>query len=475
MKKYRGVWKFGWAGLAILALLYSGLVIAAEAPAEKKGPAQVEEKVPEEEIPKKPEKPPEKPPELRKLLPSLIPPAPTTTFEVGPSLGILAPYGYDAAASSLSLGWKRHRLGPVVVSPFFEYDAVYRSNIYQTSFDKKSDFINTVNPGLYIELPMAKKHKLSVGYLGNYFIYSRYSNNSHYDQNINAEAAFNFPRWSVRFGNGLRLATEERSAQNLRRRRYTRESPYFAATLKFADKWRIEGNYQFEALTFAKQVDRTSDYQYHTAGWSLYYKFWPKTAALVQYVLLFREHPNNTIRNNTVHTPMVGLTWDPTAKISGTVKFGYTISDYYTKLPTRDNNPNSWAMSIQTLYRMSRYTNLALVAQRSIQEDADVNNNAYVNTGLYLTLNHHFHYFKVDSYAMFSFYRNSYQENSFDGYTGEFKRRLDSVVSAGAGLSRPFTRWLRLRLDYVYNNKASNFAGYSYNEHKLLLGAQTSF
>ena len=35
MKKYRGVWKLGWAGLAILALLYSGMVIAAEAPAEK--------------------------------------------------------------------------------------------------------------------------------------------------------------------------------------------------------------------------------------------------------------------------------------------------------------------------------------------------------------------------------------------------------------------------------------------------------
>ncbi|MFZ5453726.1 MAG: outer membrane beta-barrel protein [Thermodesulfobacteriota bacterium] len=475
MKKYRGVWKFGWAGLAILALLYSGIVTAAEAPAETKGQAQVEEKAPEGEVPEKPEKPPEKPPELGKLLPSLIPPAPTTTFEVGPSLGILAPYGYDAAANSLSMGWQRHRLGPVVMRPFFEYDAVYRTNIYQTSTDKKSDFINTINPGLYFELPMAKKHKLSVGYLGNYFIYSRYGNNSHYDQNINAEAAFNFPRWSVRFGNGLRLATEDRTAENARKRRYTRESPYFAATLRFADRWRIEANYQFEALTFAKQEDSTDNYQYHTMGWSLYYKFWPKTSALVQYVLLFRQHPSDSIQNNTVHTYMGGLTWDPTAKISGTVKFGYTNANYDDKLSTRNNNPGSWAMSIQTLYRYSRYTNIALVAQRSIQEDADENNNSYVNTGLYLTLNHYFHYFKVNSYAMISFYRNAYQENSYDGYTGEYKRRDDNVISAGAGLSRSFTKWLRLRLDYVYSNKASNFGGYSYNEHKVLVGAQTSF
>ncbi|MDD2904074.1 MAG: outer membrane beta-barrel protein [Syntrophales bacterium] len=471
MKNYRGVWKLSWAGLAILAVLYSGVVTAAEEPGEKTPPAQVQE----EEAPKKPEKPPEKPPELGKLLPSLIPSAPTTTFEAGPSMGILAPYGYSAAMETLSSGWQRHRLGPVTVAPFLGYDALYRTNIYQTSTNKKSDFINTLNPGLSFELPMAKKHKLSVGYLGNAFIYSRYGNNSHYDQTINADASFNFPRWSVRFGNGLRIATEERTAQNARQRDYTRESPYFAATLKFADRWRLEGNYQFEALTFAKQEDSTDNYQYHTMGWSLYYKFWPKTSALVQYVLLLRQHPNDSTQNNAVHTPMVGLTWDPTAKLSGTIKFGYTISDYYTKLPTRSNNPGSWAMSIQTLYRFSRYTNLALVAQRSIQEDADENNNAYVNTGLYLTLSHYFHYFKVNSYAVFSFYQNNYQENSFDGYTGEFKRRVDSVVSAGAGLSRPFTRWLRLRLDYIYNNKASNFGGFSYNEHRVLLGAQTSF
>jgi hypothetical protein len=450
--------------------MYSGVVAGAEVPAEKQVPAQVQE----EEVPKKPEKPPEKPIELPQLL-EKVPVAPTTTFEAAPSYGISAPYGYSAAYDTLSRGWQRHRLGPVVVAPFFEYDALYRTNIYQTPTDKKSDFVNTLNPGLAFELPIAKTHKLSVGYLGNAFIYSKYGNNTHYDQNINADAAFNFPRWGLRLGNTFRIATEERTAQNARQREYTRESPYFGATYKFADRWRLEGNYQFEALTFAKSEDSPSNYQYHTASWSLNYKFWPKTTALVQYVLLFRQHPDNTIKNNTVHTPLLGLTWDPTAKLSGTVKFGYTITEYYTKLPTRNNNPSSWAMSIQTLYRFSRYTNLALVAQRSIQEDADNFNNAYVNTGVFLTLTHLFHYFNVNSYAAFSFYRNAYQENTFDSYTGEFKRRDDNVISAGAGLSRPFTRWLQLRLDYLYNNKASNFFGYRYNEHKLMLGAQTSF
>jgi hypothetical protein len=246
-------------------MLYAGVVTAAEAPDEKGVTPQVQE----EEVPKPPEKPPEKPLTLPELLEKVPYAGPATTFEVGPSYGTFAPYGYGAAFDTLGRGWQRHKIGPVVVSPFFEYDALYRSNIFQSSFDKKSDFINVINPGIRFELPVANKHRLSAGYLGNYFIYSRFNNESHYDHNLNADASFNFPRWSFRFGNTLRLATEERTAQNLRQRDYTREVPYFGASFKFADRWRIDGNYQFEALEFAKQVDRRDNYQSHTASWSM--------------------------------------------------------------------------------------------------------------------------------------------------------------------------------------------------------------
>jgi len=132
-------------------------------------------------------------------------------------------------------------------------------------------------------------------------------------------------------------------------------------------------------------------------------------------------------------------------------------------------------MSIQTLYNISRYTQLSLVAQRSIMADVDYANQAFYNTGFLLTLTHYWHYFGITSYAAFSYYNDHYLVNTIDPITGQLLRRNDNVYSFGTGLSRPITRWLRVRLDYLYNDRGSNFTNYTYNEHRVILGLQTSF
>ncbi len=68
-----------------------------------------------------------------------------------------------------------------------------------------------ISPGIRFELPVAGTHRLSLGYLGNSYIYSRFSENSHYDQNVNADAALNFSKLSMRVGAAFRNATEEAS------------------------------------------------------------------------------------------------------------------------------------------------------------------------------------------------------------------------------------------------------------------------
>ncbi|MBU4232770.1 MAG: outer membrane beta-barrel protein [Desulfobacterales bacterium] len=424
---------------------------------------------------------------MPKFVPGVTPFAPyapyNLTFGPGPSTGMLAPYGYGGAEDTLIRGWQSHKLGPFRVSPYFEYDTLYRTNVFQTYSNKKSDFVNMINPGIRFELPVAGTHKLSLGYLGNYFIYSRFSDNSHYDQNVNADAALNFSKLSLRVGAAYRNATEEASLLQVGpiftlsgKRVYNRVTPYFQATYKMADLWRIETNYQFDSLSFAKSIYRVDNYQANTFGGTIFYKFWPKTAALVQFIADIRTHPFDSTRDNVVYTPMAGLTWDPTAKLSGTLKVGYSITNYSDRnAETRGFNPDGVALSIQTLYKLSRFTQMSLVAQRSLQEDVDSANAGYFNTGLLFTLSHFWHYFKVTSYASFSYYNNHYIFNQFDPGTGELKKRDDNIIYAGAGLSRPVTRWLKLRFDYLYYNRGSNFSFYPTNEHKVLLGVQSSF
>jgi polysaccharide biosynthesis protein VpsM len=472
MRKWKGKnWIVG--GACLLALwLWPGLLYGEEAlPAPE--PVEIEEVLPVEV-----EEPPPAFPEEPGYFPGLLTPSPYGALgEVGPITGVLAPYGYPAAYDTLLLGWRHHRVGPVLVTPYLEYNAIYRSNIFQTATDKRSDFVNAVFPGLRLELPVAGRHKVSVGYLGNYFMYSRNTGESHYDHNINADVAVNLRGGlSLRLGNTFRAATEERSSAVARQRDYERLSPYFLATYVFADRWKLQGAYQLDNLEFADPLDRRSGFRDHTGGVTLYYRFWPKTAALVQYIITSREYPFAPEGNNLSHSPMIGLTWDPTAKLTGTVKFGYTRKTYDQDLPGRDKSPASWAMSIQTLYRYSNYTTFTLTGQHSIQEDVDLEaNNAYRNMGIYFAWNYNWHFTRAVVYLACAYTNNDYLGEVADPVTGELKRRQDDIISVGGGLNRPFTPWFRLRADYQYANRSSNLSGFTYKEHRALLGVQASF
>jgi hypothetical protein len=460
-----------WGEIAILALWLLFLTVAPASAREEKSKDVSEPEGPVEVKPQPPERPVEPP----GYFPGLIPPSTIGTIEEGPVTGLIAPYGNAAAYDNLLRGWHSRQIGRVTVTPYLELDGIYRSNIYSTPSDKKGDFITSIVPGLRAEMPVAQRHLLSLGYLGAAFIYSRYGNQSHYDQNFNADLALNpAGKMSFRLGDTLRLATEERNSEFSTNRQYLRNTPYLTAIYKFADRWKLEGNYQLDTLEFARSVDRFNNYNQQTLGATLYYRFLPKTALLAQYIFVYRAYPSFSQDNTTSHSPLVGLTWDPTAKLSGTIKFGYTFANYETSLVDRNNSPDSWSLSANLLYRFSRFTNLSVTAQRSFQQDADYFNAGYTNSAVWVTLNHEWNKFKVSSFASFFYISNAYLNPTLDA-AGQFQTRNDNIVGVGVGLSRQLNRWLRVRAVYSYINRSSNFPGYGYNDNKVLVGLQSSF
>ncbi len=428
------------------------------------------------EIPQETKEPaPQKPVEPPGYFPGLIPPTTLGTIEEGPASGLLAPYGNTNAYDSLARGWRTRQFRKFTVAPFMELDGIYRSNIFSTPTDKKADFITSIVPGIQAQRPIGQRHVLSLGYLGAAFIYSKYSSQSHYDQNMNADLALNPKgKLSLRLGDTFRLATEERNSEFAVERTYLRNTPYVIATYRLADRWKLEGNYQLDTLAFVRSVDRFNNYNQHTAGATLYYRVLPKTAILAQYIFFYRVFPFFSQDNTFGSSPLVGVTFDPTAKITGTIRAGYTFSNYETRLAGRNNSPENWTLSAQLLYRYSNYTNLSVTAQRGFQQDIDFYNAGYINTGVWVTLNHEWKKYKVSSYLAFFYTNNDYLSPDLDA-TGQFQTRHDNIFGLGVGLSRPINRWLRARLAYSYVNRDSNYPGYGYNDHKVLGGLQASF
>ena len=383
---------------------------------------------------------------------------PPTTLQVRDMTGILAPYQYSGAMDNLQLGWRGHQVGPFLMTPFFGYDSLYRSNIFQTYSHKQGDWLNLFSPNLNVQVPWGQTHSLSFAYLGNYFLYSRLTNNSHADNNFNTELRLNFPKGlEIRGGATFRAAQEEETATTPLRA-YQRFTPYFQATHHLADKWEIQGNYQYDLLQFSGETNQQNNRQDNNVGATLFYKFWPKTSFLVQYLYQRRDFPNEPTSNNSTHAPYLGLTWDPTAKLSGTIKFGYSWTTFDTQVPGRDNNLNAFSMSIQTTYRYNRYNQFSLVAQRSLQQDLDTAfNQPYENTAFYLTWNRKWESFKIQSEVVFSYANNSYINDQFNSATNSFQKRLDNVTSIGINVLRPLTPYLRVRVYYQYQNRSFQF------------------
>ena len=393
-----------------------------------------------------------------------------------PVTGVMAPYGNGYAFDTLRRGWITHGAGPVLVTPYMEYDGLYRSNIFSSPTDTKGDFVNLLSPGVQLEVPIASLHRLSVGYLGNYWVYSIHGEQDHFDHNANIDALLNFRGGlSVRFGNAFRAATEEADTQIARNRPYLRDTPYALAAYNFTDKLKIQAIYSYDIWQYDQGIDKFNNYREHVAGAYLYYKFLPKTSAFVGYGFSSREYPSFQADNNIKQTPFVGLNWDPTSKLTGQIKFGYTFQNYVNDVSGRNNSPNSWAASVGAIYRFSRYTTFNASLQRSIQENISFNNQAYKSTGVWVSVNHDWAALQMASYLSFSYVNAAYIGESINPGTDQFQNRTDNTMTFGAGVSRPITRWARLRLDYSYINNASNFFIYEYHEHRALFGVQLSF
>jgi hypothetical protein len=421
------------------------------------------------------EKPSEQPMDQPGFVPPSLTPDPYGILGLDPTGGPLAPYGNAAAYDTLLRGWRTHRVGKLLVTPYLAADGLYRSNIFLTPVDKKSDFIVVLSPGIKAELPIAGVHRLTVGYLGKGYIFTGFPNESHYDQDINADLNFNFRGGtSLRVGNTFRTATEERNSLFARKRQYWRTTPYLTLSRTLADRWKLQGAYQFDTLQFVNSSDSNNNYLQQNLGATLFYKFWPKTAVLLEYIFTYRDYPDYSSGNNYTNSPLVGLTWSPTAKLSGTLKLGYTFKVYDTHISDRNNTPENWILSAELLYRLSRYTNITVNAQRSFQEDLDFGNSGYRSSSVWVTLNHEWHYFRTLSYATFFYINNDYLNSAFDP-AGNYDTRLDNIIGCGIGFSRPITRWLKARIDYNYVNRNSNFFGYGYNENRVLFGLSSSF
>ncbi|MFH0813618.1 MAG: outer membrane beta-barrel protein, partial [Pseudomonadota bacterium] len=162
-----------------------------------------------------------------------------------------------------------------------------------------------------------------------------------------------------------------------------------------------------------------------------------------------------------------GLTWEATAKITGTIKGGYVTRDY-------DGPSDDWdgfGMEGNLEYKISPYYLLSFkgfrklletsVTEYSITGGPGVYGTYYTSTGGSLSLTHRFTY-KISAMAEALYFSDDYRERGTLG-----RKRNDDRFGFGLGVNYQIQDWLGCKLSYHFLDNDSNIGVEDYTENLI--------
>jgi len=390
--------------------------------------------------------------------------------------------------SQAPIGQGNIKVGALKIHPSIGVTGTYTDNVYQ-SYDgkaKESAFIATVSPGVQLVLPFSR-HSISAGYRADVNRYSNFSENNYVSHTADAKLNLDFP-------GGLQVTVSDTFVASDVTRKWKdqpglggendpyRAKPYNAndfltkVRYQFADRWAAAVWYNFYKYDYDKEYDRSGSFDRHLGAGSLFYRFSPKTDALLEFQHSTVEYPKNSPYDNKNNTLYVGLGFDPSAKINGYFKVGWTQKKYDQRLAFADNKDdfNGFSTQIDLSYSLTPYDVINFRGIRLIEEDLDTNA-PFMRTDISLGYTHVMAMnTKIRPNARLGYAKHDYEGRGTD-VDGIRKLRDEKIYYASLGVDYAMQRWLTWSLGYTYRKQDSNFIRYDYDENRVFLNALVSF
>jgi hypothetical protein len=358
--------------------------------------------------------------------------------------------------------------GHFTLLPELDLQETFRSNLFLTQSDRKSDFITTVTPGLGLKYFFGQ-NSFDLSYKVGFLNFARYSANNYQDHRANGLLRLVAPGGpEFTLGDSFTRSTIERIQVMTHQMPFHENFFNAAIAYGFADRWKIEAKYNRDDLAFDEFRDRYVEYTNNLVGTSLYYRFLPRMSGLVEYDYVVKDFVSDRLADHKDQLAYLGVAFDPAGKLKGSFKAGYGWKEFDTSVAGRDNSPRNWIMAGQLVDDFDARTSLTLDAVRALADDTLVANASYVNTWMTLTLQRLFTA-KIGATAAISYRERDYIDDLAEPITGVLKKRTDKIWTLGAAGFYNIRKWLQARIEYQYADANSNFNQYSYNEHRVIL------
>lgn len=373
------------------------------------------------------------------------------------------------------------KLGPIEVHSYLSLRESYSDNVYLTRDNKKHDFITSINPGLFLQLPF-RRHFVSLG--GNTTI-NRNAINSSEDTivwTLYGAGDFYFgSRFNLKVSDNYNNSYETRSQSSTSEiERFQNNTAAASLTYVMADISKVQLDYSRNYLKYRTSGFRSRNEDLVSAY--LYYRMLPRTSAFVEYE--FKKvgfmDTSSTLNNrdnldNNVHSGLLGVKWELSERSKGTIKGGYLLKNFDQQSQESQSSIDDFAASIDISHYFSDYNFMKLAGARTINESSLEGTRYSVSTGINGEFTHRF----LDRLS--STIKASYSEERFSSNTAanatpsDHQIRKDSVLQVGAALQYNFRRWLENSLEYYWRNKDSNKDNYDSTENNISLTIKAFF
>ena len=356
----------------------------------------------------------------------------------------------------------------VIFTPTLKVVESHDSNFRAVEKNKKSTWITTIEPSFQLNADSNKS-----AYQLKYTASSDTFHSSHSDNNVDhffsGDAGFEFnSRNRLRLNAGYKKIEETASAdQKIENDKFNTKNVGGVYTFGAeAARTQVEFGANYDELRYdnstriaGKRLNSDKERDATALRSTVFYEVAPKTKVLLEGRYTDYDYKSFTDRNSKNKGLLAGVTWDATAKTSGTFKVGREKKDF-KKSTYSDKTTGMWEAGVT--WAPLTYSTFNLNTRRGFDEGED-NASAIKTQNTRLGWKHDW---MERLYSEVSYARSDrkYQEIS----------RTDKRDDYGVSLTYQARRWLDVGVGYTYADNDSNAKDQSYKRNIYALTVSAS-
>lgn len=382
-------------------------------------------------------------------------------------------------------------IGKLQIHPELKYSVTYDSNIFQEPEDTREDFIHTIRPGVRILYQGIGDNMLAVGYDMGFIQYTENTDNSYNEHTAFLKGLYKAPMGIfIRIDDNFAHTADPYGNSNSYREGDPKVKRWYnnlGLALGYElNRLSFEASYANHYEHYFEHEDWWQNRHDHQFGFTTYYRFLPRTSALLQYRLTDFNYINQDNGDNTrgiesdtsqdarLHQIFTGLRFDPSGKLKGELKVGIGRKDYVNDQDWNGldyEDVTTWMAETSLTWDATAKTSLETLFSRSLNDSTQSYATRFSRTAYRLGVRHHFLEQLIGTTQV------GVVLDDYNNISTTLGTRHDRTLRAGAGLEYTVQEWLVLTFSYAFTDRVSteDFDDEEYRDHSTTVGLQAIF